>query len=389
MRVIDKNEALLKFNDAVRRKGAVVLAGAGISMVGKSKLPSGNELKKHITRNILTGILAGSEMHDIFENEGFNKLIPEVLFQVYFEILGQNLYEGFEVLKNSIPNHIHAWLAEKNVSEGLPVLTTNFDSLIEKVESSAKVEHLHGDLAKPEEMFIRIYQITKGIEYLKMRKYVSAIGQKEMYVFGYSGNDLDVIGLINKSEVKNIYWMMLDVNDVWVLSNLSRISKSKKLFIYEADLAEFFPNSNKSIANPAIDVGFTAIGSPYRHIERGQRICCLQSTYFVLEQYEKALSVAQSGLGDDNNSDFINSWLHQVAADNLTIIGKDFASAIKHMDKAIDINSRSNNLVELAECLNAKGNIYNQKEIPDYKETLRLFEDAEKQLIPILDKLNQ
>lgn len=123
--------------------------------------------------------------------------------------------------------------------------------MIEDSHPDTKVWHLHGVLSRPKSMFIRINQITATTLPPHAARMQHFCG-KTLYVFGYSGNDRDILNAINQAEFKRIFWMLRRRNDVWTTKNLNQLTAPIAAFV--ADAKSFVDDvaSKLSISIPSI-----------------------------------------------------------------------------------------------------------------------------------------
>lgn len=246
MTQIENTTARKIFLNGIKNDNVHVFTGAGISMISPSTLPSGKELKELIVRASTKHKRIENYLSILESDTKYMGIVPEIIFQDIYSSIGDRLFPAFNILNNSISNHIHKSLA--NILDNFKVynFTTNFDLLVDNNQLSFnKNIHLHGSLNNPSEMAMRIYEVGKGVNKELSSKFLLSVKNKSLFIFGYSGNDMDIIELINASEVKSIYWLMRNVNSKWTINNIKRINKNIKIF--EDDLGDFFNYLNKEL----------------------------------------------------------------------------------------------------------------------------------------------
>jgi tetratricopeptide (TPR) repeat protein len=119
----------------------VFFLGAGISKAPPAQLPLAGELVRAIIETLSQNEYLLSQKKSMLKD--LERIRLEVLLQLMYEQIGKASLETLEVFKDGEPNTNHIFLARLakhgKISE---VLTTNFDSLIEKACAEEKVTYL-------------------------------------------------------------------------------------------------------------------------------------------------------------------------------------------------------------------------------------------------------
>src|SRR5438034_9023610 len=152
-------EFLARLQRCVHKRDVTFLVGAGISMLPPSCLPSGFALIDAAVSGICTIRQLANYYRRIKMHPRYHTIAPEILFQRFYACLDEPTFTSFfDVLRDATPNPMHSVLATLSLSHRLPILTTNFDRLIERASRpSTPIVHLHGDLEKPMTMVTRIH----------------------------------------------------------------------------------------------------------------------------------------------------------------------------------------------------------------------------------------
>ncbi len=188
---------------------ACFLVVAGVSIFHPSNLPSGYGLKDLC----LSAITSRDRKLDKFAallraSPRWMSLTPEILFQSLSETLSTKLTEFFGFLSYSRPNVCHGVLAYLVSTFNQPLLTTNFDTLIEARLARGHVNHLHGSVGSPHELVFRINQVGRGLDSRLRSTVSSALRGRTVYVLGYSGADRDIIRALRDGDERRLVWIV-------------------------------------------------------------------------------------------------------------------------------------------------------------------------------------
>jgi len=392
MKQITTTAAFRHLIAAAQKGNLTFLAGAGISKIPPSNLPLGNDIKDYLISLITANSALTSHRDNILYSPKYKKLIPELIFQPLYETLEAKMYAAFDILDSDAYNHVHEVLAWLEVHKNARLYTTNFDLLIEKSSrATVDVEHLHGALNEPDEMTIRIYQVGRGIQRKMATQFQSTNKGRTLFVIGYSGNDKDVVTLLNQTAFQQIYWLMRDATDDWTLSNIKKLTHHDTN-IFQGDLKTFFRNAISHYSIPATTVGKKGTATPLVVKDIGitqvEALRCIQSIYYTIGEYKKALAVCDI-IFRNKKAKFTaqdRAWFHQVAADNITCIGIHFRSAVSHINKSIALSKKHRNTLDLAEAYNAIGNTYGQRSKSNAADALNALRLAKRAADSLLKK---
>lgn len=207
---------------AIAEGHAAILVGAGVSMLPPSSLPGGNSLRDSVVEALCKIPETTEFWNSLISDPSYASLLPERAFQRIFEVMDKSL---FDLLANyfvgTTPNEMHRLFgAVANLS--VPVLTSNFDLLID-VCSESEIFHVHGRLDSPEAMTLRIEQVGIGLLSELRREFVRRVQNKRLFVFGYSGRDRDIIDAINSAGVLEVWWTDMVLPPGVARLNISRI----------------------------------------------------------------------------------------------------------------------------------------------------------------------
>jgi len=213
--------------EMIRKKQVVAVVGSGISMATSSKAPTWREL---IESGLERCRLLGAKDAWCRAVEGQLKLeeFPDMLLAaaelVHQKLLGHGvgqfarwLRETFEEIEPEDPGVIEALSGL-----GIPIVTTNYDDLIEKVTglkgvtwresrvvdrvmhgNESRVLHLHGHWDDPDSVVlgVRSYEAVKGHEHTQA--VMKALGMTKSFLFAGCGDE----GLSDPNFGKFLTWL--------------------------------------------------------------------------------------------------------------------------------------------------------------------------------------
>ncbi len=143
--------------DALPTKSLVVLAGAGVSMIRPTSLPSGDQLRDICVEALLTDDISRITVRRLLRAPTYRALLPEAVLQLIGSRNGSILDRYMRQLLQAVaPNDVHQSLACRKYR----VFTTNFDLCLEAA-GNRRVRHLHGAISNPETLQNRIYRLGK------------------------------------------------------------------------------------------------------------------------------------------------------------------------------------------------------------------------------------
>jgi hypothetical protein len=204
----------------------VFLVGAGISMERFSWLPAWAKMIETILESIEGEENSGTlkyimKYNDLLLNEAIFRFISDVYG---IKEAGVLLKLCLETQAFSLPHRFFAW---SSLFFGCPILSMNFDNLIEAAaedypdKKSITIFHLHGSINKVEKARFTLDSIFSPIPQDNIADLMRSIHNKKLIVFGYRGADeFDIIPFIFK--------LMLPSGIVWTSKSKEGI-KDKKL----------------------------------------------------------------------------------------------------------------------------------------------------------------
>jgi SIR2-like domain len=203
--------------EASQRAELVVFAGAGISMSAPSCLPSWKGFNAALIEEIKTSALAFSGLPDdaaaAIRRLDIEQLGVEALSDaVVRSLAGENYFPLLEVLDADQTNAHHqavAELARRGSCRG--VVTTNFDTLLERAFRAAGVEcetfetpedfrqspkgvcpiyKIHGSVAAAAGLVDTVSQKLRGLPFAVRARLIDLYHRCHVLVIGFSGADL-------------------------------------------------------------------------------------------------------------------------------------------------------------------------------------------------------
>lgn len=351
MRIISHKSVFDNLNFDIKHSNCVFLVGAGISMISPTNLPSGPELKDFLLECLLDHGKFKSEYLRIKNNSKYKNIVPEVLFQDIFSLIKENIFLIYGLLEKGAPNHIHKTIAQLANTFNIKIFTTNFDSFIDTyLVSKVSISHIHGCLLEKDKMAILIKQIIRGMDSKFKLQFSKAVKDKNLYVFGYSGNDKDVRDLIKSSSPGKIFWLMRDINDSLVSNNLKYIEPAN-IMAFEAELSSFYfliqknmrlnplaDNKKGGLSNTFNDEKFKIKKKVKSLINENTRYALLKLINYRLQDYDFARESCKIVLSNKNLRKLAYSeWLWFVIhlCDCIIITDDDLTEGHYYLDLAL------------------------------------------------------
>lgn len=393
MEEISNETARQQFLELIRQNELEIFTGAGISMISPSKLPSGKVLKELIVRASVEQNELSEALKALESSEKYQNVVPEIIFQDIYASIGNKLFPVFNMLKDSPSNHIHQGIANLLQLGLCNNFTTNFDLLVDNhQENGNNTFHLHGSILNPQKMSMRIYKVGQGVERKLESKFLEKIKHKTLFVFGYSGNDTDIVNLLNKSEVKDIYWMMYNIEDDWTLDNIRRIKKS--IFLFEDDLGEFFNVINEDLGFYPKKIKFTPakddILKKYRQsLSRYEQFFVLGHLLFRISIFDHAKVVFKRILQAQlftRDEEYLKSIIFYT--DCIRVIGEDVNEGLQLLTDTFESYKKENYPLLLAGLKNMHGLLLLEKRKSEALKASVHFEIAKSIYEDQLDKSN-
>lgn len=358
------------------------LIGAGVSMLPPCSLPSGAEIKDLAVSTVCKLKKLQKYWLKIQALPKYQNIIPEILFQRLYECLGTNLYPFFDILRFAKPNLGHKILASLSEREKTPILTTNFDLLIdENFEGHSPVLHLHGHINNKEFMTTRINQVGRGLRRDLRSTVRNYIESRVICILGYSGNDNDIRQLIKASKAKYIMWLVRNKDDrAW--SNFEFFKNDpKKFLIAEGDLAVLFSAIEKKYElkvdiphNVSENDRFKVLHDWSKKLSISDRYACISKIFLELEEYTFAHEALEQGFNYGLNSSK-GGWFKTQLAYSLRMIG-DFNKMEQAANESIELNKAEANYFELANAYKILGLSMLEKASPNPTAAVKFFRDA-------------
>lgn len=391
----DYQKVLYELLQDIERGDCCFLVGAGVSMLPPTQLPSGPELRDMAVQAVLFRESENSPIWEnlLFKNTRYKEMIPELAFESIFAALGEKLFPFFELLRFTRPNHAHAILGHLCAERRIPIMTTNFENLIEqRTPGRGTVVHLHGELSDIPEMMTRISQVGRGLPQRTRDTAVSLLKQRKLYVFGYSGNDRDVISMICSARPKKVIWCARSLP----LRQSSNIERIGNVHIFQADLNQVFLDVQRRIL-PRLRTD----GAPTNSLEiRNQRaahirdwsatvnsterrVFTVKILYDVGEYAGSAKLCRDAVRAKDTTTQFSVPYFLNEAGEAMRHAGR-FAAVRRYCLQAIRRQSRPPDRSRLASSLNLMGLMYLEQRVPQLQPALRYFIKTRKLLYRLL-----
>lgn len=257
-----------------------ILCGAGISMLPPTSMPSGPDFLSAVLSHIATHSLVKSELDAFTNRHSLTDLVPELVLQRISDIVGYLPEAPFDIFRSGRPNHLHAALAHAAHFSDVPILTTNFDRLISEVHPHLSVEpiHLHGHIDDMSSIVATIRSIGKGVDNALATHALAMLDTDVVIVLGYSGNDRDIMQVLEASNARRIVWLVRTKDD-WAIRNILASTARDRIEVLVGDLARL-ANALPTLPRRRLDpdsfarVGTVSTVPPLRQVE--VMVGCLQ-----------------------------------------------------------------------------------------------------------------
>lgn len=263
-------------------------------MLAGTYLPSGPRLRDLVISSLCREAPLEREWRRIRKRKRYQDLVPEIAFQAIDDSVGDKLPRLLDaVLRQAGANGAHATLAA--MSAATPIVTTNFDLLLEE-SGAADVIHIHGSLADPKTMVVRINQVGRGLDPRLRAQIRRTVHGRVLCVLGYSGNDLDVATAITATRPAAILWLTRDTEDrAW--SNMQRFVAGHTPIV--ATIGELGRLSRALVPGraPAQPQRSEAAAREYERraaarwastLTKSERICATAAVLYAIEEYARA-----------------------------------------------------------------------------------------------------
>ncbi len=215
-----------------------VLAGAGISMLRPSNLPSGPSLLQGALEAVVTDPKLRMHLPRSTSHERWSWVVPEEIFQRILDVTGWLPLEVFAPLSTARPNRLHGKLAQLGESPKCSLVTTNFDPLLSVAGvSKTEVLYLHGRIDMPSSLVTTIRAVGSGLQVGVRESFRAALAESDAaVVLGYSGNDSDVMEHVEALAPREVVWIVRSTED-YALRNLNHLNDRTRLRVLAGDLS--------------------------------------------------------------------------------------------------------------------------------------------------------
>ncbi len=215
--------------DVLAREPCAFLIGSAVSIFPPTDIPAGAAL----ARDIVEFLLAGQAWTDPEEEQIARKFAGTCAFESLLEHYPKldHLKAHFAgVMSGKSPNPVHGAIIAAAARSGAPIVTTNYDDLIEQAGaasgaafgvvidegdiggvSSAVVPifKIHGCVHRPASLVVRMSEEPIGATW-KNAYLETLVCGRNLFVIGYSGQDFDICPALIRAGVKRLFWSVRD-----------------------------------------------------------------------------------------------------------------------------------------------------------------------------------
>ncbi len=220
--------AVTRFLGLVRQGKVVFFVGSGVSLSHPACLPSAKRLLS-LGFSLYLPDDAGSEIELVA-----NRMWPEVFYHELMAFIGEDALLPFDALaqEDAKPTLAHYLIVSASARAGLPVITTNFDCLLEGAartllgaeptvvgpagpysDHSFSIWKVHGSVGSAASTGSLAIRATMPRVTQPNTKLLDALGRllsddRHICFVGYSGSDIDLFPMIKDfQEVKEPFWI--------------------------------------------------------------------------------------------------------------------------------------------------------------------------------------
>lgn len=242
----------------IKTEPVAFLIGSAVSSFTPSSLPSGQSISSQVSKYLLRDEQPerGSERYrrlmEFTRSSAFEHLLEHYPKQVDLKNYISNSF------RNSRHNRIHLAIAKVCADTGSPVITTNYDTLLEdafrdigqkfrrivtkkqilsemtRCAKSSVTEYIpifkiHGCAKNPQSIVLRMSE--EGMLSEERYDYLcSLLHKRKLIVIGYSGQDFEICPALQAANVDEIYWNALSYHpsQLGMSENFKSLSKSIK-----------------------------------------------------------------------------------------------------------------------------------------------------------------
>jgi tetratricopeptide (TPR) repeat protein len=215
----------------IKREKVAFFVGTGISFDPPSMLPSWTYVAEGAIKSLYSKNLKDEQEELVTRSK---KLRPEVLLGIMYEIIGDKAIKCLDILKSNKFNTNHVFLASAILDHNIPVITTNYDELIELAaerifkrriqevyydedgfnrwlnsdEKPASLIKLHGTISNKQSIQAVLSQVAAGPSetIIKLLKYL--FENYSIIFWGYSlTDDFDIVPALRNVCPEEIVWL--------------------------------------------------------------------------------------------------------------------------------------------------------------------------------------
>ena len=342
---------------------AVLLVGAGVSSVSPSRLPLGRELRDTVIQLVSSNSKLRMQYKQLEKNSKYETLLPEIAFSDLFTVLQSKLLLAFGVLRQSTPNLIHDLISYFSRQYRLPVFTTNFDNLLEIARADQSlVFHLHGSLARPETMAILLRHVHQRARPLYYEEFLERLKSRNLYVFGYSGADPDIMKLVSDAACHKVYWLIRSEPSKFTHINVDQVAQP--VIAFGGDLETLFASVRKKFIDFCPDI-FTDASEGYSNadvrrfrasISLGERYLALALLLYRIHEFHASVELCRRGLQEQvaaNRKEQLQLVIFLAEVSN--VIGEPKESVLPFLETEAE---RAADIIFFGQLLNTIGLLY-------------------------------
>lgn len=364
-------EFINEFNESRRTGNLALLVGAGISMQPPSSLPSGPEFRNTIVQALYCEELLGTTWKDILRNPKFELLVPEVVFDHIYKLLGAAFLPAFDLFRGTEPNYAHLFVA-RSIVDGAAAFTTNFDLLIEGADPRCRdlITHLHGNIDEKERATFRINIVGRGLSKALRKAFRKSVRGRALFVVGYSGADEDIRLLVRSAEPRALYWLVRPGSESYTYRNIDRLGAcGYPIRVATGDLSEVLGTAaDRSVASSSKLAKWKTRARVLQHrwqseIPAETRLACISSILIDIEQYAMADCVVVKACALAREST-LKLWLMNQSTYIARMMG-NFRKMSRRAAATVQLSQRLGNTYEEAQAWNLLGLCKLEKRRPD------------------------
>lgn len=206
------------FLEALSEGALIPFCGAAISNQCPTHIPLAWDLKNSIFESLCKGNETLNQICKSFSSTGLGGWsLSQLPLEFVLEATYAEGMRNFDLILAFMQEAEESWTHKtiKSMSElGVwsEVLTTNFDSCLEKagLDSPIEVNHLHGSIDNPQSLVLTIERIGIGLPNQLEERLRKLHRSKNILFIGYSGYDADVLDVLESVGGKPVYWLCIN-----------------------------------------------------------------------------------------------------------------------------------------------------------------------------------